>query len=345
MRIFCLTDMEITQYLNLLIKKQNLTRKQSRELLRILVSGNVTPAQIAAVLTALACKGETIDEIAGFARGMRELMLVVKVPKNAIDIVGTGGDGSNSFNISTIAALVVASCGVPVAKHGNRAASSKCGSADVLEAFGVKISLTPQTAQKVLEKTGMVFLFAPSFHPAMKIVGPIRKELKIRTIFNYLGPFLNPGKVSRMLLGVANLEMAKKFLEIAKKLEFKHLIIVTSNDGLDEISVADKTQAFELKNGKVRKFVIDPQKLGFKRYLKSELIGGEPKLNAEIAENILSGKEQGAKRDTVILNSTYGLLVSGKVKNVKEGIKLATEAIDSGKALKLLEQFIRETNK
>lgn len=337
--------MEITDYLNILIKKQNLTRNQSKGLLGILVSGEATTAQTAAVLTALACKGETVDEIVGFAEGMRELMLSIKVPKDAIDLVGTGGDGSNSFNISTISALVVASCGVPVAKHGNRAASSKCGSADVLEALGVDISLTPQKAQTVLEKTGIVFLFAPAFHPAMKVVGKVRRELKVRTIFNYLGSFLNPGKVSRMLLGVADLELSKKFLEIARKLNFEYLLIVTSVDGMDEISVADKTHAFELKNGKVRKFVIDPQKFGFNKYSKSELVGGEPGLNAQIARDILEGREAGAKRDAVILNSAYALIISGKVKDVKEGIKLATEAIDSGEALKLLKQFIKETNK
>lgn len=345
LRIFCLTDMEITDYLNLLIKKQNLTREQSRELLGILVSGEVTSAQIASILTALVSKGETVDEIVGFAQGMRELMLVVEVPKDAIDIVGTGGDGSNSFNISTISALVTASCGIPVAKHGNRAASSKCGSADVLEELSVNIFLSPQKAQTVLQKVGFVFLFAPQFHPAMKTVGSIRRGLKIRTVFNYLGPFLNPGKVKRMLLGVANLELAKKFLEIARKLNFEYLIIVTSDDGMDEISVAGKTTAFELKNGTVKKFIIDPQKLGFKKYSKAELVGGDSKLNSEIARNILSGKEQGAKRDAVILNSAYALLISSKVKNAKEGIKLATEAIDSKKTLQLLEQLILEINK
>ncbi|MBI2018069.1 anthranilate phosphoribosyltransferase, partial [Candidatus Daviesbacteria bacterium] len=279
-----------------------------------------------------------------FAQGMRELMLVVKVPKDAIDIVGTGGDGSNSFNISTVSALVVASCGVKVAKHGNRAASSKCGSADVLEALGVDILLTPQKAQTVLQKAGFVFLFAPQFHPAMKIVGPVRRELKIRTIFNYLGPFLNPAKVQRMLLGVANLELAKKFLSIARKLNFEHLLIVTSVDGMDEISVASETHAFELKESRVKEFIIDPKKLGFKKYFKSALAGGEPKLNAQIVRDILSGKD-GAKKDATILNSAYALLVAGRVKDVREGIKLAIQAIESGKSFKLLEQFIKETNK
>lgn len=336
--------MKITSYLDLLIRKQNLNQKQSKELLGLLMNKSTTSEQIADVLKALAKKGETIDEIVGFAQGMRELMLGIKVAKDTIDIVGTGGDGSNSFNISTVSAIVVASCGVPVAKHGNRAASSKCGSADVLEALGVNINLTPEKAKTILEEVGIVFLFAPMFHPAMKIVGPIRKELKIRTIFNFLGPFLNPGKVKRILLGVANLELAEKFLEIAKKLDFKHLIIVTSNDGLDEISIADKTTAFELRNGKVRKFIIDPQNLGFKKYAKSELVGGDPELNAQIAKDILTGIENGAKKDAVVLNSAYALLVAGKVKGIKEGIKMATEGIDSAKSFKVLEKLIRETN-
>lgn len=337
--------MEVTDYLDTLIKKENLSRKQSERLVEILISDQTSPVQTAAVLTALASKGETVDEIAGFIDGMQKLMLQVNGVNDAIDIVGTGGDASGSFNISTVSALVVASCGAKVAKHGNRAASSKCGSADLLEALGADILLTPQKAQTVLQKAGFVFLFAPQFHPAMKAVGKVRRELKIRTIFNYLGPFLNPGKVSRMVLGVANLELAKKFLEIARKLNFEHLLIVTSVDGMDEISVASETHAFELKNGKARKFIIDPKKLGFKKYSKQELIGGDPKLNSEIAKNILSGKEQGAKRDAVILNSAYALIISGKVKNVKDGIKLASEAIDSGTSLKLLKQFIKETNK
>jgi len=336
--------MEITKYLNILIKNQNLSKEQAKDLLGLLMEQETTPEQISRVLKAFADKEETVDEIAGFTEGMRELMLSIDAPIDTVDIVGTGGDGSNSFNISTVSAIVVASCGVPVAKHGNRAASSKCGSADVLEALGVNINLTPIKAEKVLGEVGMVFLFAPIFHPAMKVVGPVRKQLGIRTIFNYLGPFLNPGKVNRMLLGVASLELAEKFLEIAKKLNYKYLIIVTSNDGLDEISIVDKTTAFELKNGKVKKFMIDPQKLGFRKYSKTDLVGGGPKLNAKIAKDILSGKEIGAKKDAIILNSAYGLLIAGKVTNLKEGLRLANESIESGKALKLLGQLIKETN-
>ena len=336
--------MEIKNYLGL-IKEKDLTEAQSGKLLKLLMEDKTTSGEIGEILKALADKGETVDEIAGFAKGMRALMVEVNNAVGAVDIVGTGGDGSNSFNISTTSAIVIAACGVPVAKHGNRAASSKCGSADVLEALGVNINLTPEKAKEVLEKTGMVFLFAPMFHPAMKKVGPVRKELKIRTIFNYLGPFLNPGKVKRMLLGVANQELALKFLEIAKKLDFKHLLIVSSNDGSDEISIADKTTALQLKNGKVEKFIIDPQKLGFKKYSKNDLVGGDGEVNARILKDILSGKEIGAKKDAIILNSAYGLLVAGKVTSADAGIALASDAIDSGKALKVLENLIEQSSR
>lgn len=336
--------MDIKKYLNIINNKQDLTQEQAEHLLGLLVGG-ASNSQIADILKALADKGESVDEIVGFAEGMRALMLTVYTGEGVVDIVGTGGDGSNSFNISTVSAIVTAACGVLVAKHGNRAASSKCGSADVLEALGVNINLTPEKAAEVLEKIGMVFLFAPMFHPAMKVVGPVRKELKSRTIFNYLGPFLNPSKVSRMLLGVANLDLARKFLEIAKNMNFKHLIVVTSEDGMDEISIGSKTRAFELNDRVEKNFIIDPADFGFDKYKKEDLVGGDPKENAEIARGILSGGEKGAKRDAVIINSAYALLVSGKVKEIEQGMKVAREAIDSGKAQKILDRLIEETNK
>lgn len=333
-----------TDFLNLLIKKQDLQEKEAEKLLDMLLSGQITPVQISAVLSALATKGETAEEITGFIIGMRKRMFAVKTPAGTIDIVGTGGDGSNSFNISTVSAIVAASCGVKVAKHGNRAASSLCGSADVLEELGVNINLSPEKAGQILEKNGMVFLFAPNFHPAMKIAGPVRKELKIRTIFNYLGPFLNPGKVKRMILGVADKKIAAKFARIAGELNFEHLIIVTGEEGLDEISISGKTIVLEIKKGATRKFVIDPVKLGFPEYSKEELTGGAPRVNARIAIDILSGREKGAKRDAVLLNSAYALLVAGKVKSVKQGLMLAEDAVNSGRSRQLLETIIKETN-
>jgi anthranilate phosphoribosyltransferase len=334
----------ITVYLNSLIKKQDLSEKRAEKLLEMLLSGQATPVQISAILSALASKGETVEEITGFIKGMRKRMLAIKTPSGTIDIVGTGGDGSNSFNISTVSAIVAASCGVTVAKHGNRAASSLCGSADVLEELGVNINLSPEKAGQILEKNGMVFLFAPNFHPAMKVAGPVRKELKVRTIFNYLGPFLNPGRVKRMILGVADKKIAAKFASIAAKLNFEHLIIVTGEEGLDEISISGKTAVLEIKKGATRRFIIDPVKLGFPEYSKEELTGGAPRINASIAIDILSGRETGAKRDAVLLNSAYALLVAGKVKSVKQGLMLAEDAVNSGKSRQLLEIMIKETN-
>lgn len=336
--------MTINDFVKLLKRKKDLTESQAKNLLGLLMSNDTKDKQIAEILILLSEKGESISEITGFIKGMRELMVEVESLPRAIDIVGTGGDGSNSFNISTVSAIVAASCGALVAKHGNRAASSLCGSADVLEELGVNINLNSKRAEEVLRKCGMVFLFARVFHPAMKKVGPIRKELKRRTIFNYLGPFLNPAKVSRMLLGAANMTLARKFLEIAKQLEYEHLLIVTSDDGLDEISIASKTTVLELKNGISKEFVIDPQELGFEKYKKEDLIGGDPAINGQIVKDILSGKEQGAKKEAVVLNSAYALLISGRVSNVSDGIKMSREAIDDKKSFELLEKLRRATN-
>ncbi len=331
------------EYLKKLVEKKDLTEKEAERLVDLMTNSEADPVLISAILTALRTKGESVEEIVGFIKGMRKKMVFVKGGDNAIDIVGTGGDGSNSFNISSASAFVVAGAGVKVAKHGNRAASSKCGSADVLEALGVNINLTPQIAQTVLKKAGMVFLFAPLFHPAMKAVVPIRKVLKVRTIFNFLGPFLNPAGVKRMLLGVPNLEFAKVLSEVAKKLDFEHLLIVTSEDFMDEITVSGNTHALEIKGKKVTEFEIDPEDYGINISKKEELVGGDPKENAEIIKDILNGKK-GPKMDTVLINSAFALLVSGKAKTAKEGIEMAKEAIKSGKALEVLNNLIKETN-
>jgi anthranilate phosphoribosyltransferase len=336
--------MTIKDFAKLLKSKKDLSENQAKDLLGLLMDNDTNDEQIAEILILLSEKGESISEITGFIKGMRELMVEIESSPETIDIVGTGGDGSNSFNISTVSAIVAASCGAVVAKHGNRAASSLCGSADVLEELGVNINLNSKTAEEVLRKYGMVFLFARVFHPAMKKVGPVRKELKRRTIFNYLGPFLNPAKVRRMLLGAANMILARKLLEIAKQLEYEHVLIVTSDDGLDEISIASKTTVLELKNGVSKEFIIDPQKLGFGVFKKSELIGGDPAKNGQIVRDILDGKEQGAKRESVVLNSAYALLVSGRVSNVSDGIKMSREAIDSRKSFELLKKLRRVTN-
>ena len=274
---------------------------------------------------------------------MRKHMVKIKAHK-AIDIVGTGGDGIGTFNISTASSFVVAGCGIAVAKHGNRAASSKCGSADVLENLGVNLNLTPTQLEEVFKKVGIIFLFAPTFHPAMKIISPFRKELGIRTIFNFLGPFLNPAGTKRQLLGVPDIKIARKLSKVAVKLNFTHLLIVTSEDGMDEITTTAKTKVFEIRSAQIRSYFISPEKYKFKLAKKSDFLGQDAPANAAILLNILKG-EKGPKRDIVLLNSAAALLVSGKVKNIKSGIILAKKSIDSGSALHALQKLITESNK
>lgn len=335
--------MEIKQLLNKITERQNLTTKESSFLLEKIINGLVNPSQIAAVLVGLRTKGETVSEIVGFIQTMRKHMVKVQATK-AIDIVGTGGDGMGTFNISTASSFVVSGAGVPIAKHGNRAASSKCGSANVLEVLGVNINLTQDQAEKVFKKVGMVFLFAPLFHPAMKQIAPIRKELGIRTIFNFLGPFLNPARTKRQLLGVPNIEIAEKLAIVATKLRFIHLLLVTSEDGMDEITTTAKTTVFEVKGAHTKLFTISPKQYGIKFANKQDLLGDSANENAATILNILEGK-RGAKRDIVVLNSAAALYVAGKVTNISEGILLAEKSIDSGSAMQVLQQLIKETKR
>lgn len=335
--------METKILLNKIIDRKDLTVSEAGFLLDEIINGKLNNSQIAAVLIALRTKGETVDEIVGFIQTMRKHMLKIKAPK-AIDIVGTGGDGSRSFNISTAACFVVAGCGVKIAKHGNRAASSKCGSADVLESLGVNINLSPKQAEEVFKKLGMVFLFAPAYHPAMKSVASVRKELGIRSVFNFLGPFLNPAGTKRQLLGVPNLKIAAKLSKVAVKLKFEHLLLVASEDGMDEITTTAKTKIFEIKRNKLKTFVISPQQFGIKPAEKLELRGKDVKDNASIIKSILKG-EKGAKRDVVVLNSAAAIYLAGKAKNIVDGISLAEQSIDSGSALAVLEKLTVETQK
>ncbi len=335
--------MDINIILNKLLEKKDLEVSEMKDLLTAIMNGKVSSSQIAAVLVALRMKGETTDEIVGLIQAMREQMITVDV-KDAIDVCGTGGDGSNSINISTAVSFVAAACGVKVAKHGNRAASSKSGTADVLEALGININLTAEKAKEVIEKVGMVFLFAPNFHPATKYVAAVRKELKIRTVFNFLGPFLNPASTTRQLIGVPNIDAAKKLIAVGKQLGYKHLVLVTSIDGMDEVSLSAVTHIFELQNGKEKEFIIDPKEYGFKIVSKEEITGGSAEDNAQILQEILDGKK-GSKRDIVVLNSAVALYVADKVIDIKEGIQLAEKAIDSGAAKQVLEKLRRETKK
>lgn len=332
-----------TEILNKLIEKKDLTVSETREFLNGVVNGEITGVQAGAILTALRMKGESTEEITGLVEEMRLKMLKVRA-KDAIDIVGTGGDGSGTFNISTTAAFVAAGAGAKVAKHGNRAASSKSGSADVLEALGINIQLTPEQAENVLNNAGMVFLSAPMFHPSMKNVVAVRKELKIRTVFNILGPFANPAGTARQLVGVPNVDIAKKMAKAGTMLGYEHLIIVTSEDGMDEISLSAKTCGFEVRGKTVKAFVIDPKKYGFKKSSKQEILGGSAEENAVITKDVLSGKK-GARRDIVVINTAFALYAAGIARDAKEGIRMAEESIDSGKASKVLEALVRETQK
>lgn len=329
--------------LNKLVDGNNLSQKEASFILSKIIAGEITPMQTAAVLASLRTKGETVEEITGFIKTMRKHMIKINAPK-AIDIVGTGGDSAGTFNISTAVSFVVTGLGVLVAKHGNRAASSKCGSADVLEALGVNINLKPKQAEKVFKKVKMVFLFAPLFHPAMKQIAPVRKELGFRTIFNFLGPFLNPASTKRQLLGVPNEKIAKKLAEVATKLRFTHLILVTSKDGMDEITTTSETKVFEVKGNKLDSYSISPKQFGIKVATKKNLTGKDPSENANIIQNILKGKK-GPQRDIVILNSAVAFLITERVKNIPDGIKLAEKSIDSGAAMKVLDNLKKETKK
>ncbi len=330
----------IHQFLNKLLDRQDLSAVESKLLMEEILNGKLLPSQIAAILTALRMKGETVDEILGFITVIRRHMVRVKTSGLVIDTCGTGGDGKGTFNISTVVAFVVAGAGVSVAKHGNRNASSLCGSADVLEALRVNINLTPKQAERMLAETGFTFLFAPLFHPAFKHVVPVRKELKIRTVFNFLGPFVSPAGVKRQVIGVPSIRLAEKLSKVASRLGYKHLLLVSSEDGLDEISLSAPTHLFEVRGGKMRKKILDPIKFGLKKTDIKEIKGGDAKVNAEIIKNILEGKDSPHK-DIVVLNSAAALFVAGKARNLVEGILLAKKSIEKSRAKRVLDEAIQ----
>ncbi len=336
--------MTIQILLETLIAQKDLTKKEVLFFVDQVAQGMLLPTHVAAFLALLRAKGESVEEIVSLIEGMRKHMITIPAQGIVLDTCGTGGDKSNSFNISTATALVVAACGVKVAKHGNRAASSLCGSADVLEALGVHITLTPQQAASVLEQVGMVFLFAPLYHPAMKYIGPIRKELGVRTVFNFLGPFLNPAVVTHQIIGVPDKKIAATLAKVASKLHYKHLIIVTSQEGLDEIGIGKATNAFVIKGKMVQRMTIHSEKLGIANVSKEAYRGGTKEENAQIIRRILDGK-LGPGRDIVLINAAYGLLAANKVKTVRLGMQMAQEAIDSGKAKAVLDALIKETNR
>ncbi len=330
------------ELINKLINKNNLTKVEAGELLAGIMNGELSPVRTAMVLTALRMKGETVEEIAGFIEVLRSNMVRIKV-FGGVDVCGTGGDGRGTFNISTAVAFVLASAGVRVVKHGNRAASSLCGSADVLEAMGMRIDLSPEQAKRVLEKTGMVFLFAPLYHPAYKPVAVVRKELKIPTVFNFLGPFINPASVKRQLIGVSNREMASRLADVATELEYNHLILVSSQDGLDEVSIFEPTTIFEVWGRTLRKYKFYPRKYGMGGDFE-RIAGGDALMNAQILRDIFAGKK-GEQRNMVVVNSAFGFLVADKVKSVEEGISIAEEMIDSGRAERKMKEVVEETQR
>ncbi|MGN1022123.1 MAG: anthranilate phosphoribosyltransferase [Lachnospiraceae bacterium] len=338
----------IAEAIKKVVDKQDLTYDEAHEVMLEIMSGKTTPTQNAAFLAALSTKStkaETIDEISGCAEAMRSLATPVPHPgMDVLEIVGTGGDGAHSFNISTTAAMVIASAGVKVAKHGNRAASSLSGTADCLEALGVNIHQDPAKCLEMLEKTGFCFMFAQQYHSAMKYVGPIRKELGIRTVFNILGPLTNPAKPEYFLLGVYDEYLVEPVAKVLASLGVKRALVVYGQDKLDEISASAPTTVCELREGYYRTFEITPEQFGLVRGKKEDIVGGTPAENAQITRDILSGKEQGTRRTIVLLNAGAALFVAGKAKDLQEGIALAAERIDSGAAAGTLENVIKVSN-
>ena len=328
-----------------LSKKQDLAYAEAEAVMDEIMSGQATPVQMSAYLTALALKGETIDEITASAAGMRAHCIKLLHNLDVLEIVGTGGDGSNSFNISTTSSLVIAAGGVPVAKHGNRAASSKSGAADVLEALGVKIILTPERSAEILKKINICFLFAQNYHIAMKYVAPIRKELGIRTVFNILGPLSNPAGANMELMGVYDQSLVEPLAQVMANLGVNRGMVVYGQDSLDEISMCAPTSVCEIRDGKFTSYEITPEQFGYERCEKGALTGGTPAENAEITKAILKGEEKGPKRQAVCLNAGAALYIAGKAASIEEGVKLAESLINSGAALKKLEEFVEETNK
>ena len=327
--------------------KEDLTYKEAYSVMNEIMSGQTTQTQNAAFLAALATKStraETTEEIAGCAAAMREHAVRVETDMELFEIVGTGGDGAHSFNISTTSALVAAAGGMKVAKHGNRAASSSSGTADCLEALGVNINQDPEKCVELLKEVGMCFFFAQKYHTSMKYVGAIRKELGFRTVFNILGPLTNPGAPSLQLLGVYDEYLVQPLAQVLINLGVKRGMVVYGQEKLDEISMSAPTTVCEFKDGWMKNYVITPEDFGFERCTKQDLVGGSPEENAKITLDILKG-EKGHKRNAVLMNAGAALYIGGKAETMKDGIELAAELIDSGKALETLEKLIELSNK
>jgi len=322
----------------------SLTRPEAEAAFDNLLSGEVTPAQMGAFLMALRVRGETVDEITGAVAAMRGKMLRVKAPEGAIDIVGTGGDGSGSYNVSTLASLIVAACGVPVAKHGNRALSSRSGASDVLGALGVVVGQPPARIEACLEETGLGFMMAPNHHAATRHVGPVRVELGTRTIFNILGPLSNPASVKRQLVGAFSVDMLKPMAEVLRNLGSERVWLVHGSDGLDEITTTGETRVVSLDDGKIEHFDITPEDAGLARAKPADLKGGDPQHNAKALRAVLDGA-QTPYRDIAVLNAAAALIIAGRATELRQGVALASAAIADGRAKAALARLIEVTNR
>lgn len=327
-----------------LTEGNDLSYETAETIMDEIMTGEASPVLTAAYLTALNMKGETIDEISASAAGMRKHAEQLPHDTDLLEIVGTGGDEANTFNISTTSAFVVSAAGIPVAKHGNRSVSSKCGAADVLEAAGININISPEQSAAILKEIGICFMFAQKYHTAMKYVAPVRKELGYRTLFNILGPLTNPANATYQLLGVYDEALVEPLANVLVKLGIKKGMVVYGQDKLDEISLSSNTTCCEIQNGKLTSFVLNPEDYGFKKCSKEELVGGDPVENAAILKAILSGEEKGAKRDAVVLNSAACLHMIREIP-FEDAINEANDAIDSGKAFQQLQKFIELSNK
>ena len=327
-----------------LVKREDLTSEVMEQVMEEIMTGEATDAQKASFLTALSMKGETIDEITSAAKVLRSHCERFLNDMDVLEIVGTGGDGSNTINISTLSSVVVSAAGIPVAKHGNRAASSKCGTADCLEALGVKIDCAPARSAQILKDINLCFLFAQKYHPAMRFVGAVRKEMGIRTLFNVLGPLANPAGATMQLFGVYSEELVEPLAHVLRNLGVKRAMVVYGKDSIDEISLSAETKVCEFKNDEFKSYIIKPEDLGIARCNKEDLVGGTPQENAAIVNDILGGAK-GPKTDVVLLNAGAAIYLASNGITLKDGIEKAREIIVSGKAKEQLEKFIEETNK
>lgn len=331
--------MTLAEAIEQLLGGSSLSREQARAVMDQVMAGEATPVQIAGVLIALRARGETVEEMAGFVDSMRAHATPLQVPEGTIDTCGTGGDRAGTFNISTAAALVAAGAGIPVAKHGNRAASSRCGSADVLEALGVDITLGPEGVRRCIDAAGVGFCFAPTFHPAMRYAGPARRELGVRTVFNVLGPLANPGRVQRQALGVGARGLAPLMVQVLKELGHRRALVFYGEDGLDELTTTGPSRVFELKDGAVSEYELEPRDLGLQKATAEDLRGGTPPENAALLRRIFGG-ERGPRREVVLLNAAAAVLAAGRADDWRQALTMAGESLDGGKARERLDRMV-----